>query len=170
LSSTLLPLPPAGEGRGDGALTLRPIGRLRTPFATLKDCPRNGRKIQPPPDCVAEVDEAFQDGLKDIETFSHLILLYWLGLQPDLLTISPNFERERGGPPHGIFATRTPVRPNPIGLSVVSLHGVDRGRLTVRNLDCRDGTPLLDIKPYLPSTDLEPGATMGWQEPYRTTR
>ncbi len=166
LNATLLPLPPAGEGWGEGALTLRPIGRLRTPFATLKDCPRNGRKIQPPPDCIAEVDEAFHEGLKDIETFSHLILLYWLGPQPNLLTICPNFDRQ----PHGIFATRTPVRPNPIGLSVVSLHGVDGGRLTVRNLDCRDGTPLLDIKPYLPSTDLEPAATMGWQEPHRTNR
>jgi tRNA-Thr(GGU) m(6)t(6)A37 methyltransferase TsaA len=171
LTTALLPLPPAGEGWGEGTLTLRPIGRLRTPFATLKDCPRNGRKIQPPPDCIAEVDAAFQEGLKDIETFSHLILLYWLGPQPDLLTISPNFAKTAGDrQPHGIFATRTPVRPNPIGLSVVSLHGIDGGHLTVRNLDCRDGTPLLDIKPYLPSTDLEPGATMGWQEPYRTPR
>ncbi len=149
-----------------GPLLLRPIGRLRTPFATLADCPRNGRKIQPPPDCVAEVDEPFREGLTDVETFSHLILLYWLGPQPDLLTISPNFDRQ----PHGIFSTRTPVRPNPIGLSVVSLQGVDGGRLTVRNLDCRDGTPLLDIKPYLPSTDLEPDATMGWQDAYRTGR
>ena len=147
-------------------MTLRPIGRLRTPFATLAECPRNGRKIQPPPDCVAEVDEDFHEGLKDVATFSHLILLYWLGPQPELLTISPNFDRQ----PHGIFATRTPVRPNPIGLSVVSLHGVDGGRLRVRNLDCRDGTPLLDIKPYLPSTDCEPGATMGWQDAYRTVR
>ncbi len=171
MTTALLPPPPAGEGWGEGTLTLRPIGRLRTPFATLKDCPRNGRKIQPPPDCIAEVDAAFQEGLKDIETFSHLILLYWLGPQPDLLTISPNFAKTAGDrQPHGIFATRTPVRPNPIGLSVVSLHGIDGGHLTVRNLDCRDGTPLLDIKPYLPSTDLEPGATMGWQEPYRTPR
>ena len=147
-------------------LSLRPIGHLRTPFATLQDCPRNGRKIQPPPDCFAVVDEAFQEGLTDVESFSHLILLYWLGPQPDLLTIRPNFDRQ----PHGIFATRTPVRPNPIGLSVVSLHGVAGNRLTIRNLDCRDGTPLLDIKPYLPSTDLEPQATMGWQEPHRTVR
>lgn len=142
----------------NGELILRPIGRLRTPFATRADCPGNGRKIQPPPDCVAEVDEAFHEGLADIETFSHLILLYWLGPQPDLLTITPRNDRQ----PHGSFATRTPVRPNPIGLSVVSLHGVEGGRLHVRNLDCVDGTPLLDIKPYLPTTDCEPGASMGW--------
>ena len=165
----LHPLPPAGEGPSEDiaeAPTLRFIGRLRTPFATLADCPRNGRKLQPPPDCTAEIDEAFHEGLKDIETFSHLLLLYWLGPQPDLLTIAPRFDKL----PHGVFATRTPVRPNPIGLSVVSLHGVAGGRLTVRNLDCRDGTPLIDIKPYLPSTDLEPGASMGWQEPHRTHR
>ena len=166
---TNLPPLPRGEGRGEGlatSATLKFIGRLRTPFPTLADCPRNGRKLQPPPDCTAEIDPDFQEGLKDIESFSHLILLYWLGPQPPLLTIAPKFD----GQPHGIFATRTPVRPNPIGLSVVSLHGIENGVLTVRNLDCRDNTPLIDIKPYLPSTDLEPGATMGWQEPHRTPR
>lgn len=139
-------------------LTLRPIGRLRTPFATLADCPRNGRRIQPPPPCTAEIDPAFHEGLLDLAGFSHLILLYWLGPQPPLLTITPQSDNR----PHGIFATRTPVRPNPIGLSVVSLHGLEPGRLHVRNLDCRDNTPLLDIKPYLRTTDCEPASTMGW--------
>jgi tRNA-Thr(GGU) m(6)t(6)A37 methyltransferase TsaA len=142
-------------------LNLRPIGRLRTPFATLQDCPRNGRKLQPPPDCVAEVDEAYAEGLLDLDGFSHLILLYWLGPQPDLLTIAPRFDVT----PRGVFASRAPVRPNPIGLSVVSLHGIAGRRLTIRNLDCRDDTPLLDIKPYLRTTDCEPGAAMGWLEP-----
>lgn len=140
------------------AATLRPIGQLRTPFATLADCPSNGRRIQPPPDCTAEIDPEFHEGLADLALFSHLILLYWLGPQPGLLTITP----KRDGRPHGVFATRTPVRPNPIGLSVVTLHGIEAGRLTVRNLDCRDGTPLLDVKPYLRTTDCEPAASMGW--------
>ena len=139
-------------------MRLRPIGRLRTPFPTLKDCPRNGRKLQPPPPCVAEVDEAFAEGLEGLDGFSHLILLYWLGPQPDLLTVAPRFDNRS----RGVFASRTPVRPNPIALSVVSLHGIDGRRLHVRNLDCRDNTPLLDIKPYLPTTDAEPGASMGW--------
>jgi tRNA-Thr(GGU) m(6)t(6)A37 methyltransferase TsaA len=168
-SNDLLPPLPRGEDRAEGleaGARLRFIGRLRTPCATLADCPRNGRKLHPPPDCTAEIDPEFREGLKDVASFTHLILLYWLGPQPPLLTIAPKFD----GQPHGIFATRTPVRPNPIGLSVVSLHGVEAGRLHVRNLDCRDGTPLIDIKPYLPSTDLEPGATMGWQEPHRTPR
>lgn len=146
------------------APALRPIGRIRTPFATLADCPRNGRQPQPPPDCIAELDETFMPGLASLDGFSHLILLYWLGPQPDTLTITPPFD----GQPRGVFATRAPLRPNPIGLSVVSLQRIDGPRLHVRNLDCLDGTPLLDIKPYLPSTDSEPGATMGWLAPHRT--
>ena len=153
-------------------MDLKPIGRLRTPFTTLKDCPRNGRQLQPAPDCTVEIDPAYEPGLASLDGFTHLILLYWLGPQPGDLTITPAFD---GKPPfvgeaRGVFATRAPLRPNPIGLSVVSLHSIAPGRLTVRNLDCLDNTPLLDIKPYLPSTDLEPTATMGWQEPHRTAR
>lgn len=158
-----------GETRVAGStnptgLTLRPIGHLRTPFRTLAECPRNGRQIEPPPDCTVEIHDGFHEGLASLEGFSHLILLYWLGPQPDALTITPPFD----GQPRGVFATRAPLRPNPIGLSVVTLHHIGAGHLVVRNLDCLDGTPLLDIKPYLPSTDAEPGATMGWLAPHRT--
>ena len=145
-------------------MRLRAVGRLRTPFPTLADCPRNGRQIDPAPDCFADVEEAFRAGLAGVETFSHLLLLYWLGPQGDALTLRPPFD----GSERGVFATRAPVRPNPVGVSVVSLHGVDGGRLRVRNLDCVDGTVLLDIKPYLPSTDAEADASMGWLAPYRT--
>ena len=144
-------------------MDLHPIGRLRTPYRTLADCPRNGRQRQPPPDCAAELDPAYRPGLASLDGFSHLILLYWLGPQPGALTVTPPFDRQ----PRGVFATRAPLRPNPIGLSVVSLHGVAEGRLIVRNLDCLDGTPLLDIKPYLASTDAEPGASRGWLGPCR---
>ena len=144
---------------------LRPIGRLETPFATIEDCPRNGRQPDPAPDCLAVVDDAFQPGLAGVEGFSHLILLYWLGPQPDALIITPPFD----GQARGVFATRAPVRPNPIGMSVVAFAGLaGPGRLRVRYLDCRDGTTLLDIKPYLPTTDAEPEAAMGWLAPHRT--
>ena len=146
-------------------MTLREIGRIRTPFRTLAECPRNGRQVQPAPDCTVEVDPAFQAGLSDLDGFSHLILLYWLGPQDGAaLTITPPFD----GKPRGVFATRAPFRPNPVGLSVVQLVAMAGGVLTVRNLDCLDGTPLLDIKPYLPSTDAEPDAAMGWLLPHRT--
>jgi tRNA-Thr(GGU) m(6)t(6)A37 methyltransferase TsaA len=102
----------------------------------------------------------FVDGLRDIEGFSHLILLYWLhrGSGP-AMTVTP----KRDGRPHGLFATRSPRRPNPIALSVVRFEGLAApGRLRVRNLDCLDGTPLVDIKPYIARTDAEPEALPGW--------
>ena len=147
------------------SFTLKEIGRIRTPFRTIAECPRNGRQIQPPPDCTVLVDPAYGAALADLDGFSHLILLYWLGPQEGApLTIAPPFD----GRPRGVFATRAPSRPNPVGLSVVRLVAVDGATLVVRNLDCLDGTPLLDIKPYLPSTDAEPEAAMGWLAPYRT--
>lgn len=140
-------------------MNLRPIGHLETPFATIADCPRNGRQLDQPPDCLAVVEPLFQPGLASIASFTHLILLYWLGPQSDALTITPPFD----GHERGVFATRAPVRPNPIGLSVVAFDGFDGpGRLRVRYLDCLDGTTLLDIKPYLARTDSEPGASRGW--------
>jgi tRNA-Thr(GGU) m(6)t(6)A37 methyltransferase TsaA len=139
---------------------LRAIGRLRTPFRTLAECPRNGRQPDPPPPCEAEVFPELVPGLRSLDGFSHLILLYWLDQArlPELV-FTPPFDDQ----PRGVFATRAPRRPNPIGLSVVAF---DRfaapDRLVVRYLDCIDGTTLLDIKPYLPSVDAEPAASMGW--------
>jgi tRNA-Thr(GGU) m(6)t(6)A37 methyltransferase TsaA len=151
-----------------GPFAVRPIGVLSTPWRTLEACPRNGRQPDPPPVCTARVFPEFVDGLRGIEGFSHLILLYWLdqAREPRML-IKPPFDTEE----RGLFTTRSPQRPNPIGLSVVAFDGMDGpDRLKVRYLDCLDGTPLLDIKPYLPSTDAEPDATMGWLTPHRTKR
>ena len=147
---------------------LRPIGVLHTPWTSMEACPRNGRQPDPPPVCVARVLPEFVAGLKDIAGFSHLILLYWLdqAKTPRLLFKPPFDDAE-----HGVFTTRAPHRPNPIGLSVVAFDGMDgTDGLKVRYLDCVDGTPLLDIKPYLPSTDAEPDASMGWLAPHRTRR
>jgi tRNA-Thr(GGU) m(6)t(6)A37 methyltransferase TsaA len=142
------------------AFAVRPIGVLRTPFATRDDCPRNGRQIDPAPECRAELFAEFVAGLADLDGFSHLILLYWLDrVREPSLTMTPPFD----GQARGVFATRAPVRPNPIGLSVVAFDGfASPDCLRVRYLDCIDGTPLIDIKPYLPTTDAEPTAGMGW--------
>jgi tRNA-Thr(GGU) m(6)t(6)A37 methyltransferase TsaA len=144
--------------------TLRPIGLISTPFHTRAQCPRNGWQPDPVPLCHAEVLAAFRAGLRDLEGFSHLILLYWLHeIDTMTLVFTPPFD----GVPRGLFATRAPMRPNPIGLSVVRFEGfAGEGRLCVRGLDCIDGTPLLDIKPYLPTTDCHPDATLGWLAPY----
>jgi tRNA-Thr(GGU) m(6)t(6)A37 methyltransferase TsaA len=147
-------------------LTLRPIGTLLTPWRAMADCPRNGRQPDPAPECTARIFPEFLDGLRSLEGFSHLILLYWLdqAKRPGLV-FTPPFDSQ----PRGIFSTRAPARPNPIGLSVVVFDGFDGpDGLKVRYLDCIDGTPLLDIKPYLPTTDSEPSATMGWLDPHAT--
>lgn len=142
------------------------IGALRTPWATPGECPRNGRQPDPLPECRAELDPDFHEGLAGLEGFSHLILLYWMHQAgPGRLSFTPPFDDQ----PRGVFATRAPFRPNPVALSVVRFLGFAApGVLRVQNLDCVDGTPLLDIKPYLPSTDCEPGASMGWLERHRT--
>jgi tRNA-Thr(GGU) m(6)t(6)A37 methyltransferase TsaA len=147
-------------------MQLRPIGLIETPFGSKEDCPRNGRQIQPPPACTAVVEEAYWDGLAGLEGFSHLILLYWMhAAKPMELCFTPPFDTDK----RGIFATRAPWRPNPIALSVVQFDGFEApGRLRVRNLDCLSGTPLLDIKPYLATTDSEPDANMGWLAPHAT--
>jgi tRNA (adenine37-N6)-methyltransferase len=146
--------------------SVRRIGTLHTPWRRIAECPRNGRQPDPAPVCTAQVLPEFLAGLGSVEGFSHLILLYWLGqaMQPRL-TFTPPFDPQ----PRGVFSTRAPFRPNPIGLSVVVFDGFDGpDRLKVRYLDCLDGTPLLDIKPYLPTTDSEPNATMGWLDPHAT--
>lgn len=148
-------------------ITLQPIGTLHTPWRSIAECPRNGRQPKPPPLCTAVVLPEFVEGLRSIEGFSHLILLYWMdqAKSPEL-TFTPPFDNR----PRGIFATRSPRRPNPIGLSVVAFDGLDGDTLKVRYLDCIDGTPLLDIKPYLKSTDCEQDSSMGWLEQHATRR
>lgn len=154
------------ETRG---FTLRRIGILQTPWRTIAACPRNGRQPDPAPLCRARIDPAYVEGLRSLDGFSHLILLYWLGqdAKPPQLVFTPPFDDQ----PRGLFATRNPSRPNPIGLSVVAFEGLEAADcLKVRHLDCLDGTLLLDIKPYLPTTDSIPDATMGWLDRHATRR
>ena len=147
-------------------MTIHPIGRISTPWKQIADCPRNGRQPDPAPPCTIHVFEPFVSGLQSLEGFSHLIVLYWLDqAKPAELVFTPPFDST----PRGVFATRGPRRPNPIGLSVVAFDGfLSAGNLAVRFLDCVDGTPLIDIKPYLATTDAEPAATMGWLSPHAT--
>lgn len=129
------------------------IGRIRTPWPTPADCPKNVRERQEVG--TVEVSEPYVQGLKDIGLFSHVILLYWLDKsRRDLIVQKPSHVTE----PRGVFALRSPVRPNPIGLAVVELLKVEGNTLTVRNIDCADGTPLIDIKPYFASIDAVPEA------------
>ena len=139
------------------------IGRIRTPWARREDCPKNNGESQAM--CTIEVDARYAEGLRDIETVSHLIVLYFMDEAPrDILLQAPHHYRK----PHGAFALRSPARPNPIAVSVVRLLRADGTRLDVIGLDCRDGTPLLDIKPYFASIDAVPDATVGWHRAEQT--
>jgi tRNA-Thr(GGU) m(6)t(6)A37 methyltransferase TsaA len=157
--------PPRTPERG---VRLWPIGHIETPFRSRAECPRNGHQFDPAPPCHATVLPQFLPGLASLDGFSHLILLYWLHEAPAAgLVFTPPFDTA----PRGVFASRAPWRPNPIGLAVVAFDGFDGpGRLRVRYLDCLDGTPLLDIKPYLPTIDAVPDASMGWLAPHATQR
>jgi tRNA-Thr(GGU) m(6)t(6)A37 methyltransferase TsaA len=129
------------------------IGRIRTPFRTREECPKNTAES----DATGrvEVDPRYAAGLSDLELHAHAILLYWMdGARRDLVRQVP----AHLGRARGTFALRSPVRPNPIALAVVELIGIDGTSLTVRKVDCIDGTPLLDIKPYFASTDSFPDA------------
>jgi tRNA-Thr(GGU) m(6)t(6)A37 methyltransferase TsaA len=135
------------------------IGRIRTPWKERKDCPKNARESDAV--CTVELDQRFAPGLKDAETCSHLVLLYWMDKSPRNLVLQAP---KHYGVQHGTFALRSPARPNPVAMSVVELVRIEDNRLSVIGLDCLDGTPLLDIKPYLSSVDSVPHAVVGWRQ------
>jgi tRNA-Thr(GGU) m(6)t(6)A37 methyltransferase TsaA len=133
------------------------IGRIRTPWPTRDDCPKNGRESDAV--CTIELDPRYAAALAGVGSSTHLLALYWMDeARRDLVVQAPRHY----GEPRGTFALRSPVRPNPIAASVVKLVKVDGPRLSVVGLDCRDGTPLLDLKPYFASTDAVPDAVVGW--------
>lgn len=139
---------------------MTPIGFIRSPFSSLEGMP-----IQPTGAAGVqgrvELLPEYHVGLKDIEGFSHLILLYLFHRSEGFkLEVVPFLDNQ----PRGLFATRAPKRPNPIGLSIVRLDSVKGGVLHVQDIDILDGTPLLDIKPYVPVFDRRDGARSGWIE------
>lgn len=135
------------------------IGRIRTPWNTRAECPKNGRESEA--ECTIELDARYAQGLKDVETTSHLLILYWMDkARRDLILQAPrHYATQRG-----TFALRSPVRPNPIAASVVKFVKIESTKLTVTGLDCLDGTPLVDIKPYFASTDAVADAKVGWHQ------
>jgi tRNA-Thr(GGU) m(6)t(6)A37 methyltransferase TsaA len=133
------------------------IGRIRTPWQRREDCPKNPRETDAV--CTIVVDPRWVEGLQGLESVSHVVVLYWMDqARRDLVLQAPHHYSER----RGTFALRSPVRPNPIAVSVARLVRVDRNELSVVGLDCLDDTPLLDLKPYFASTDSVPDASVGW--------
>lgn len=146
-------------------IEFQPIGMIYTPFAGPKGMP-----IQPAGGAgvkaTVEVFPEFRAGLEDLDGFSHIILLYHLhkseGYKLRVVPFMDTVER-------GLFATRAPKRPNPIGLSVVQLDNIEDGILHIQNIDIVNGTPLLDIKPYVPEFDQHSTIRTGWLEIVRKT-
>jgi tRNA-Thr(GGU) m(6)t(6)A37 methyltransferase TsaA len=135
------------------------IGRIRTPWTRREQCPKNARESEAA--CTIEVDLRFAAGLQGVERCSHLLVLYWMDRsRRDLVLQAPHHY----GDLHGTFSLRSPARPNPIAASVVKLLQASGNALSVTGLDCLDGTPLIDIKPYFASTDSVPDAVVGWHK------
>lgn len=125
-----------------------PIGIIHSPYKKKGDAPRQGRLSDKT--SVIEIFDAYKEGLRDIEKHPHVIVLYWLDrADRTALTAVPPVS----GIEHGVFATRSPNRPNPVGFSVADLISRENTRLVVRGLDAFDLTPVIDLKPYSPGID-----------------
>lgn len=144
-------------------ITLSPIGTVFSPFCDLVDMP-----VQPKGGCdvmaTIEFRDEFREGLRDLEGFSHVYLIYHFHkVKQAALSVIPFNDLTHT--PRGVFATRTPMHPNGIGLSVVELVKVEGNIVTIKGVDILDGTPLLDIKPYIENFDkIEGEAKSGWMQ------
>ena len=123
-------------------MELIPIGAIHTPYENISDCPRNiGQNSDK---CLIEIFEQYRLGLDGLRPGNDIQILYWLDQSKHTTLIQ---QSRKTGEPKGVFALRTPNRPNPIGSAVVAIDSISELGLTVRGLDCLNGTPLLDIKP-----------------------
>ncbi|NLW68634.1 MAG: tRNA (N6-threonylcarbamoyladenosine(37)-N6)-methyltransferase TrmO [Bacteriovoracaceae bacterium] len=147
----------------DMKIEYNPIGVIHSPFKEAKGMP-----VQPSGAAgvkgTVEIFPEFAEGLKDLDGFSHIYLIYHFHQSIGYsLVVTPFMDTDR----HGVFATRAPRRPNPVGISVVKLNKIDGPVLSIENVDILDGTPLLDIKPYVPDFDDHPADSTGWLEKAR---
>src|SRR5258705_4167408 len=138
----------------------RPIGLIRTPFASVEGMPVQA--ALPAATGVAgwiEFDPDLVEGLADLDGFSHVTLFYYFDRAGSpRMTVIPFLDVH----PHGLFATRSPARPNPIGISTVRLVAIEGATIRIEDVDMLDGTPLLDIKPYVPALDDRADVRIGW--------
>lgn len=134
------------------------IGIIHSPYKKLEDVPR-ATLIENDVVCEIELFSEYEDGLLDVEQASHLVVLYCLDKadRSKLQGVTPHDHKK-----HGVFATRSPHRPNPIGFSVVRLIERKGNVLKIGDITALDGTPLIDIKPYIAKTDLVPNTTLEW--------
>lgn len=139
-------------------IVLTPIGVVHSPYKEVKDMPIQG-KFKPEAKAWIELKGEYGAGLKDLDGFSHAIIIYYFHrLEREDIQAKPFLEDGT----HGIFAIRSPYRPNHIGLSVVKIEGVEKNVLYFSEVDVLDGTPVLDIKPYVKYFDCRDNVVSGW--------
>jgi tRNA-Thr(GGU) m(6)t(6)A37 methyltransferase TsaA len=137
----------------------KPIGIVHSPFITPKDVPKESEDLEAVKGSI-EVTGDYEEGLNDIDGFSHIVLIFHFHLSKGRpLVVKPYWDRNL----RGVFSTRSPARPNPIGITVVRLLKREGNILHVQGLDMVEGTPVLDIKPFVPEDRLEP-TRIGWLE------
>ena len=141
-------------------IIIKPIGVIHSPFKEPKGTPiqpTGGKDVK----AMVTVFPEYLEGLKDLDGFSHIILLYYFHLSKGYsLKVKPFLDDKL----RGVFSTRAPSRPNPIGLSIVKLNKIENGKLLIQGIDIVDGSPLLDIKPYVQDFDQREKTTKGWLE------
>ena len=138
----------------------KPIGAIHSPFKEPKGTPIQSTAAKGI-DGTVEIFQEYAEGLDDLEGFSHIILIYHFHLSKgSSLKVKPYMDNKA----HGVFAMRGPSRPNPIGISIVRLVRIEENILYIQDLDIIDGTPLLDIKPYVPEFDIREVEKTGWLE------
>ncbi len=144
---------------------IRPIGIIHSPFTDKEACPIQAIYSKDTPGSV-EVFAEYEQGLKDIDMFSHIYLFYLFDRAGEIKMVRPTFLDDE---PHGIFASRHPCRPNGIGISIVRLMARHGNVLELEGIDVLDNTPLIDIKPYVPKFDVFSDASDGWagSKPWR---
>ena len=139
---------------------IKPIGVIHSPFQTIEEMPIQPRGAAGTKGRI-HVEEAFQAGLKDLDGFSHIFLIYsFHKVTRTALTVVPFMDTQ----PRGVYATRSPLRPNHIGISIVRLEKIEGNLLHVIDIDVLDGTPLLDIKPYMDKFDGVTDSRSGWMQ------
>ncbi len=139
-------------------ITFSPIGIVHSPFKNPQDTPIQ-TTVSKSSDSNIEIFSEYLDGLKDLDGFSHIIIIFYFHLSNEYsLLVKPHMDNEL----HGVFSTRSPKRPNPIGFSIVKLNKILKNILFINGIDMVDGTPILDIKPYVNKFDCRENVKIGW--------
>ena len=147
-------------------IEMHPIGTIHSPYKEPIDIPIQGI-FRKEAEAWLELKDEYSRGLKDLDGFSHAILIYFFHRSEKEEVLGKPFLEQKT---HGIFAIRSPHRPNHIGLSVVKIKKISRNRMFFTEVDVLDGTPLLDIKPYVPEFDAHPSSKAGWLDEQREDR